>query len=227
MSAPHSSGRIRNGVGHGVVDHQRDAVGVGDGGDAFDVEHVVLRVRDRLAEEDLGVRLDRGFPLSEVVRIVHERHLDAELRQGVVQQVVRAAVQRRRGDHVVAGLAQRHEGERLGGLAGGDGERAGQADGGGAAAFECVDPGLQRRLRRVHDAGVDVADLGEPEQVRGVVGVAELVRRRLIDRHRPGAGRRVGLAADVDLLGLESPVVTHRRQTLPVNSRPHKSGFLR
>ncbi len=49
--------------GHRVVDHQRDAVGVGDAGDALDVEHVVLRVRDDLAEEHLGVRLDRRFPL--------------------------------------------------------------------------------------------------------------------------------------------------------------------
>ena len=92
--------------------------------------------------------------------VVDERDLDAELRQRVVQQVVRAAVQRRRRDDVVAGLAQRHEGERLGGLAGGDGERAGQADRRGAAALERVDASLERRLRRVHDAGVDVADLG-------------------------------------------------------------------
>jgi hypothetical protein len=58
--------------------------------------------------------LDRGLPLREVVGVVDEGDLDAELRQGVVQQVVRAAVQRRRRDHVVARLAQRHDGECLG-----------------------------------------------------------------------------------------------------------------
>ncbi len=227
MSAPHSSGRIKYGVGHRVVDHQRDAVGVRNTGDALDVEHVVLGVRDDLAEEHLRVRLDGRFPLGEVVGIVDEGDLDAELRQRVVQQVVGAAVQRRRGDDVVAGLAQRHERERFGSLTGCNGERAGEPDRRGAAAFERVDAGFERGLRRVHDAGVDVADLGEAEQVGGVVGVAELVRRRLIDRHRPGAGGRIGLAADVNLLGLETPGVTHRGRTLSPNSRPHKSGFPR
>ena len=78
-----------------VVDDEHDAVGVGDTGDALDVEHVVLRVRQHLAEEDLGVRPDRSFPLSEVVRVVDEGDLDAELGQRVVQQVVGAAVERR------------------------------------------------------------------------------------------------------------------------------------
>ena len=225
MSAPHSSGRIRYGRRHRVVDHERDAVGVRDAGNPLDVEHVVLRVRHDLAVEHLRVRLDRRLPLGEVVRVVDEGDLDAELGHRVVEQVVRAAVERRRGDDVVTGFAQRHQRQRLGGLTRGDGERAGQPDRGDAATLECVDTGFERRLRRVHDAGVDVADLGQPEQVRRVLGVAELVRRRLVDRHRPGTGRRVGLAADMDLLGLESPLVTHRAETLPVNSRPHKSTF--
>ena len=47
-------------------------------------------------------------------------------------------------------------------------------------------------LRRVHDAGVDVADLGQREQVGGVLGVAEVVAGGLVDRQGAGAGRRVG-----------------------------------
>ena len=70
--------------------------------------------------------------------------------------------------------------------------------------------GLERTLGGVHDAGVDVADLGQREQVLRVRGVAELEARGLVDRHRPGAGGRVGLAADVDLTCLETPGVAHR-----------------
>ena len=90
---------------------------VGDLADALDVEHVVLRVGEHLAVERLGVRADRRPPLLEVVRVVDERDLDAHLRQRVVEQVVGAAVQRRAGDDVVAGLGEGEDGERLGRLA--------------------------------------------------------------------------------------------------------------
>ena len=73
-------------------------------------------------------------------------------------------------------------------------ERAGDADRRRAATLEGRQPRLERTLRRVHDAGVDVADLGQREQVGRVVGVAELERRRLIDRYGPGAGGRIGIA---------------------------------
>ena len=68
----------------------------------------------------------------------------------------------------LAGLGQRQDGQRLGRLAGGDGEGAGDADRRGAPALQRVEPRLEHRLRRVHDAGVDVADLGQREQVGGV-----------------------------------------------------------
>ena len=51
---------------------------------------------------------------------------------------------------------------------------------------------LQRVLRRVHDPGVDVAELGQREEVRGVLAVAELVaggRRRSAARGRRWWGR--------------------------------------
>ena len=110
---------------------------------------------------------------------------------------------------MVAGLGEVHHGERRGGLARRNGERTGQSDRRDAATLERVEASLERTLRRVHDAGVDVADLGEREQVRRVVGVLELERCGLVDRHGSGTRGRVGLAADVDLLGLETPVVTH------------------
>jgi hypothetical protein len=62
--------------------------------------------------------------------------------------------------------------ERLGGLTRGDRESARDADGGVRRALEAGDAGLEHRLRGVHDARVDVADLGEREQVGGVRAVA-------------------------------------------------------
>ncbi len=48
-----------------------------------------------------------------------------------------------------------------------------------AAAADALLDGL---LRRIHDAGVDVARGGEPEQCSGVVGALERVGRGLVDR---------------------------------------------
>ena len=67
----------------------------------------------------------------------------------------------------------------LGGLARGDEQ-------GADAALERGDALLDDVGGRVHDARVDVAELLEPEQVRGVVGVVEDVARRLVDRQRRG-----------------------------------------
>ena len=58
----------------------------------------------------------------------------------------------------------------------------------GRAAFERGDALLEDVGRRVHDAGVDVAELLKPEEAGGVVGVVEDVRRGLVDRH----GARLG-----------------------------------
>jgi len=103
--------------GHGVVDDQRHADFVGHVTHAPDVEHVVLRVGNDLAVERLGPLVRRRPPLLEVVGVIDERDLDPHLGQGVVQQVVAAAVERRRRDHVVARLGQVHERERRGRLA--------------------------------------------------------------------------------------------------------------
>ncbi len=70
-------------------------------------------------------------------------------------------------------------------------------------AFEGGDALLDDVLRRVHDPGVNVAGLGQPEQGGGVLGAVEGVRRRLIDRQRPRVGGAVRGLPGVDLLGLE------------------------
>ena len=66
---------------------------MGDRGDAFDVQHVVLRVGDGLTEERLGDGPRRRPPGLGIVGVLDEGDLDAELGQRVVEQVVGAAVQ--------------------------------------------------------------------------------------------------------------------------------------
>src|SRR5690606_15873093 len=77
-------------------------------------------------------------------------------------------------------------------------------------------PLLKHVGRRVHDAGVDVAELLEREQVGGVVRVAEDVGRGLVDGHRPGTRRRVGLLPRVHGQGFKAVAlgVGHRLNLL-------------
>jgi hypothetical protein len=190
------------GRGDGVVDEERHADLLRHGRDGLQVEHVALRVADGLAEERLGVLLHRGAPGVGVVVVLDERHLDTELRERVAQQRVGAAVEAGRRDDVVAGLGDVGQRAGRGRLARCEQQRA-------DTALERGQPLLDGVLRRVHDARVDVARLRQAEQVGGVLGVAELVRRRLVDRQRAGTGGRVWRLAGVDLLGLERPLVTH------------------
>ena len=70
------------------------------------------------------------------------------------------------------------------------------------AALERGDALLEDVGRRVHDPGVDVPELLEPEQPRGVRGVVEDVARGGVDRDGAGVRRRVGLLAGVEGPGL-------------------------
>ena len=57
---------------------------------------------------------------------------------------------------------------------------------------------------RIGDARIDVAGALEVEQRGGVVGILEHVGRGLVDRHRAGAGRGIGMLARMQAQGFES-----------------------
>ena len=117
-------------------------------------------------------------------------HGDAEAPEALREQGVGAAVQRAGGDDFVAGVAQRQDRQRFRKLTR---RRRQRAD----ATFERGNALLKHVVGRVHDAGVDVARFLQREQRRRVIGVAELVRGRLVERDGARAGRRVGRIAGV------------------------------
>ena len=177
----------------GVIDDERDAEFLGDLTHFGEGEDVQARVAEAFSVESLGVRL---HGLAEVLGIVavDERHLDAEFRQGVVEEIIGAAVELGDRDDMVAGAGEVEDGCGDGGLAGGVGERTG-------TAFEGREALLEDVRRRVHDARVDVAELLQAEEVRRVFRVTELVARRLVDRDRARTGGRVGFLAGVQGFG--------------------------
>ena len=128
---------------------------------------------------------------------VDERDADAELVERDRELRVRSAVERARGDDVVAVAAEREERQHLRRHAGRRGERR-------ASAFQRGDALLERRDRRIRDARIDVAERLQVEEARRVVRAVEHERRRLVDRQRARAGGRVRNLAGVQAERVEA-----------------------
>ena len=180
----------------GVVEDEGHAGGAGDLGYFLDGEDIEGGVAQALAVEGLGVGA-KGAAEGLGVVGVDEGDVDAEFWEGVVEEVVGAAVELGDGDDVVTGAGEIEDGVGDGGLAGGVGER-------GGAAFQGGDALLKHIRRGIHDTGVDVAQFLERKKIGGVVGVAENVAGRLVERHGAGAGGGIGDLAGVEGLGAET-----------------------
>ena len=139
---------------------------------------------------------DRLLEVRRVGRI-DEGDVDADAREGVVELVVGAAVEPAAADDVIARAAQRQDRHGLRGVAAARRQRR-------HAAFQARDALLEHIGGRVHDAGVDVAQLLQREQIRGVLRVAKLIAGGLVDRHGAAAGGRIRLLTGVKLPGGET-----------------------
>ncbi len=161
----------------GVVHDQRNAEFAADRRDLGDREDRELRVGQGLGVIGAGAVIGGAAESLRVGRI-DEADLDALVLQRVGEQVPGAAVEVGRGDDIVAGAGEVLHRIGRGRLAGGHRQR-------GDAAFERRDALFEHVGRRVPDAGIDVAELLQREQVGGVLGVVELVGGGLVDRHAP------------------------------------------
>ena len=155
-----------------------------DVGDAAEVGDVVLRVADALQVDAARVLVHQLVDLLWVVGI-EEADLDAELGERLGEERPGTAVEARRGDEVLAGVADREDrrGDRR--LARGEGE-------GGCAAVDRREALLEHVAGRVHEARVDVAEFLQREEVRRVLGAVELVGSGRVDRDRARVRRGIG-----------------------------------
>ena len=168
----------------GRVHDERQLVAMGDLRVLLDVRDAKRRVADRLDVDEARLLVDRRLHRREVVH-VREAHGDALLRKDRVELRERAAVEVVRRDDLVAAL--RDVGDREV-----DGRRAGGERQGRHAAVQRRKALLQGVVRRVHEAGVDVARHLEREQVRAVLRVVEVERRRAVHRHVARLGVALG-----------------------------------
>ena len=192
---------------HGVVDHQRYSGLVRDLGNCLDVQYVHPRIGDGFAVQRTRFG---GDGLAEVFRIVRldEFGFDPQPAEADIELRVRAAVERAGRYHFVARSQQAGDRQELRRLS----TRRRQAR---DAAFERRNALLEDIGGRIHDAGVNVAELLQTEQRRGMVGVFKSKGSALVDGHRPRAARRVrrmtgvqGLRGEPEFAG-RSVVVSH------------------
>jgi hypothetical protein len=178
----------------GVVHDQRNAQAAPNSGDLRDGEHGQLGIGQGLGVVGAGARIG-GAAEGLRVRGIDEAHFDALTAQGVGEQVPGAAVEVRGADDVVACVGQilNREGRRR--LARAHGQRR-------RAALQGRDALLQDIDGRVSDAGVDIPEFLEREQVGRMLGVAELIGGRLINRRSHRAGGRIGPPACMERQGL-------------------------
>ena len=184
---------------HGVVDDQRYAGIVGDGGDGLDVDHDAARVGQVLDEDRLASRRQRAAEIGGIGRIHHVRG-PAHAGEAVGELGDGAAVELVRGDELVARLEQGVEQQQLRAMAGAGAQPRG-------AVLEPGDTLLEHRDRRVGKARVYVAEGLQVEQRRRLVDIVEHVGGGLEDRRRPRSRGGVGRGAGMDGQGLEPVLV--------------------
>ena len=163
---------------------------MGDLGNGRDIDESAAGIGRALDEDRLGFVVDLAFEGGKIERI-DPAHMPVEALEGIAELVDRAAIEPARGNEIVAGPHDRVEDEELGGMARGDGERR-------RSAFERGDALFEHGLRRVHDAGIDIAESLQAEERGGMVRVVEDEAGGLVDRRRTRAGRRVRLSAGMD-----------------------------
>ena len=178
-----------------------------DGRHSGNVQHIQARVAHGFAKKKFGVGPHGRTPAVDVAGF-DKGGVDAESAHCVVQQVLRAAIQRRGRHNVRARTHQRGHAQVQRGLT------TGGADGADAAFKRCHTL-LQHRVGWVADARVDVARALQVEQRGCVFTGLEHKGGGQVDRHGAGAGGRVGRCASVQRQSVKTGVgITRHRISL-------------
>ena len=172
---------------------------------------IELGIADGFGVHGLGGRTEGRRKRFGIIA-VDEAGLDAELRKRHRQLRVGAAVERFRGNDMVARLGERQQRNRLRRHAGRCGECC-------TSAFECGHSFLQRGHRGIGNARIDVAEGLQVEQRGGVIGAVEHEGRGLVDRQRASAGGRVGNLAGVQAQRVEIVAVSLTSRRVARKSR--------
>ena len=165
------------GSGKSAVHDQGNAVVGRYFSDRFQIGHAQTGIAHGFAKEGLGLVGDGGRIVLRIIRI-DEFNVDPELGKDVVELGIGSSVQVVGGNDLVPFLSQVDDRIEDPAGTGGDPETGGTSLKSGNAL-------LENARSRVHQAGVDVAQLAKSEQVGGVLRVVEDEGTRLVHGHGP------------------------------------------
>ena len=169
----------------GVIDYQRQAVLVGNLCHCLNIRNIAVRIAESFQIYCLGVRLDSGLYLLQVVGI-HKGSLDAIARQGMCQQVEAAAVDGLLGNDVVT-----FPGKSLNSVVNSCSTACHcQAC---HTALQGSYAALQDTLGRVGQTAIDVACISQAKTGCRMSGISEYIGGSLINRYRSRIGSRIRL----------------------------------
>ena len=170
----------KDGRDEGVVHDEQHVVLFRDRGDLAEIEHFDGGIGDRLGEDELRAAVNQFFDLLGGRIRVEEAALDAVFRQRDRKEVEGTAVDRRRGDDVVARVAQGQREQR-------DRRHAGRAADRRDAALQLGNFALECGDRRVREARIKITVRFQIEQIR------HPLRAVIIERGALHDGRDAGL----------------------------------
>ena len=98
---PMLKGPTEIGRGKGVVDHDRDVVGFGNGRDFCERKDKDIGVAQRFAIDDLGIGANGFLKIFRITRI-DKGDINAKAREGVMELIIGATVQTAAADNVIA-----------------------------------------------------------------------------------------------------------------------------
>ena len=122
-------------------------------------------------------RLWRSFTLP-ATNAVRKANLYTEAFEGDFELVIRSSIEIRGGDEIVAGLQDIIQCQELSRLPGCCCQRR-------HTSFECRHALFKHIGGGVHDPGVDIAKLFQPEEIGGMFRTVKSVRSGLVDRNSP------------------------------------------
>ena len=138
---------------------------------------------------------DRAPDLVHIVG-VDKGDVPAEFLDRMGQLVERATIEFLRRDNMRAGVHQHMEYDDLRRMARRHRQRR-------HATLHRRNLAFQRAVGRVHDAGINIPERIEIEQIGGMFDIIENIRRRLVNRRDPRVGRRIRFGAGVDGHGFQ------------------------
>ncbi len=171
---------------------------MGDFSHRLDIHHVQHRVADRFGKNHAGLLVDQGL---EALRLqgIGKPDLDAELGQNVIEHRIGAPVKVHRRYNLITLAADVDHRVKYCRGAGSQGQA-------GSPAFQSRHALLEDILGRIHQTGINIAQLLQSKEVGRMLGISEYVGTGTVNRNAPGPGfvrNRAGMQGQrVEFIGI-------------------------